>query len=266
MARYDQPERRPTVVSGASSGIGAETARALAAVGYPVALGARRVDRVEEVAASIRADGGEAVAYPLDVTSEESVAAFAEKVVADLGGVEVVVSNAGVTAPGVTVEMATADFAREIDVNLLGAHRLVRAFAPAMVERQRGDLVFVSSDVVVRPRPFMGGYSASKWGLEGMVGALQMELEGTGVRASIVRPGPTRSEIGDEWPAELGGFVLEQWVRWGLARHPHFLKAKALADAITTIVTARRGVHLSLLDVNPEAPVEARAGGGEEAR
>jgi short-subunit dehydrogenase len=127
-----------------------------------------------------------------------------------------------------------------------------------MVERRRGDIVFVSSDVAVRARPFMGGYSATKSGLEGLVASLQMELEGTGVRASVVRPGPTWSEMGMDWDAEEAAFVLNQWVRWGHARHSHFLKARAVADAITTVVSAPRGVHLSPLDVNPEAPVEER--------
>lgn len=253
--RLAHPERRPAVVTGASSGIGTETARALAAAGMPVALGARRTEACEAVAAEIRAAGGEAVAYPLDLTSDDSVAVFAAKVVADLGDVEVVVSNAGVVAPGALAEISSARFAGELDVNLVGAHRVVRAFVPAMTERRRGDIVFVSSDVAVRPRPFMAAYSASKWGLEGMVGALQMELEGTGVRASIVRPGPTWSGMGADWDPGEAGFVLTQWVRFGLARHPHFLKASAHADAITSIVTAPRGVHLSLVDVNPEAPL-----------
>jgi NAD(P)-dependent dehydrogenase (short-subunit alcohol dehydrogenase family) len=102
----------------------------------------------------------------------------------------------------------------------------------------------------------MAAYSASKWGLEGMVAALQMELEGTGVRASIVRPGPTWTGMGSDWDAELGAEVLNQWVKFGFARHPHFLKARAHAEAIATIVSAPRGVHISLIDVNPEAPVE----------
>jgi len=256
MGKYDQPARRPAVVTGASSGIGAETAKALAGAGHPVALGARRVDRIEELATAIRADGGEAFAHPLDLTDEASVVEFAAKATAELGDVEVVVSNAGAVAPGTIHEISSERFAREIDLNLVGAHRLVRAFVPGMVERRRGDLVLVSSDVAVRARPFMSAYAASKWGLEGMANAMQMELEGTGVRVSIVRPGPTWSEMGADWDAEEAAFVLNQWIRFGLARHPHFLKARALADAITTVVSAPRGVHLSLIDVNPEAPVE----------
>jgi short-subunit dehydrogenase len=254
--KYRHPDRRPAVITGASSGIGAETAKVLAAVGHPVALGARSVDVLEELATAIRAEGGEAVAHRLDVTDDASVADFAHKVATDLGEVEVVISNAGRVAPGATIEISSERFAREIDLNLVGAHRVVRTFVPGMVERRRGDIVFVSSDVVVRARPFMAAYSASKWGLEGLVNALQMELEGTGVRASIVRPGPTWSGMGADWDPGEAAFVIDQWTRFGLARHPHFLKAKAHADAIATIVGAPRGVHLSLLDVNPEAPVE----------
>jgi NAD(P)-dependent dehydrogenase (short-subunit alcohol dehydrogenase family) len=255
MPKYAHPERRPAVVTGASSGIGAETAKVLAAAGHPVALGARRVDLCEELAAEIRGGGGEAVAHPLDMTSDESVEEFGAKVAVDVGEVEIVISNAGAVAPGQLAQISSERFGRELDLNLVGAHRLLRAFVPAMIERQRGDIVFVSSDVAVRPRPFMAAYSASKWGLEGMVAALQMELEGTGVRASIVRPGPTWTGMGGDWDDDEAAFVLSQWVRFGLARHPHFLKAKAQADAIATIVTAPRGVHLSLIEVNPEAPV-----------
>jgi NADP-dependent 3-hydroxy acid dehydrogenase YdfG len=258
MSRYAQPDRRPAVVTGASSGIGAATALALAAAGYPVALGARRTDKCEEVATAIRDAGGEAAVHALDVTDSASVAAFAKAVATDLGDIEIVVSNAGAVAPGTVHEVDPERFAQEIDLNLVGAQRLVRAFVPGMVERQRGDFVFVSSDVAVRARPFMSSYAAGKWGLEGLANAVQMELEGTGVRASIVRPGPTWSEMGTDWDVEQAAFVLNQWVRFGLARHPHFLKPAALADAITTVVSAPRGVHLNLIEVSPEAPVEDR--------
>ena len=205
MGKYEQPTRRPAVVAGASSGIGAETAQALAAAGHPVALGARRVDRCEELAAAIRADGGEAVAHVLDVADDASVADFAAKAAADLGDIEVVVSNAALIGPGSLLETTAERLRNEVDVNLLGPHRLIRAFVPGMVERQRGDIVFISSDVALRARPFMGGYSATKAGLEGLVASLQMELEGTGVRASIVRPGPDLERDGHGLGPRRGG-------------------------------------------------------------
>jgi NAD(P)-dependent dehydrogenase (short-subunit alcohol dehydrogenase family) len=108
----------------------------------------------------------------------------------------------------------------------------------------------------VRARPFMAAYAAGKWGLEGMAQSMQMELEGTGVRASVVRPGPTWSEMGADWDEQSAAEVLDQWVRFGHARHPHFLKPVAVAEAILTVVSAPRGVHLNLVEVTPEAPVE----------
>jgi NADP-dependent 3-hydroxy acid dehydrogenase YdfG len=256
MSKYAQPQRRPAIVTGASSGIGAATAGALAAAGFPVALGARRTDLCEKVAAGIRQAGGEALVASLDVTDQDSVDVFVTGVTAELGDIEVLVSNAGLVAPGVIHETDTERFGREVDVNLLGAHRLVQAVVPGMVGRKRGDVLFVSSDVAVRARPFMSAYAAGKRGLEGMVHALQMELEGTGVRASIVRPGPTWSEMGSTWDDQDAADVLNHWVRFGLARHPHFLKPQAIADAIVTVVSAPRGVHLNLVEVTPEAPVE----------
>lgn len=255
MSKYDRPGRRPTVVTGASSGIGAATALTLAAAGHPVALGARRTDKLDDLAASIRESGGEVVVSALDVTDPDSVTAFAAEVTGALGDIETVVSNAGAVAPGTIHEVDSDRFTRELDLTITGAHRLVRAFVPAMVERRRGDVVFVSSDVAVRARPFMSAYAAGKWGLEGMAHAMQMELEGTGVRASIVRPGPTWSEMGTDWDADEAAFVLTQWERFGLARHPHFMKPQALADAIAFVVAAPRGVHVNLIEVNPEAPV-----------
>lgn len=256
MSRYARPDRRPVVVTGASSGIGAATAAVLAGVGYPVALGARRAEKLEQVAAAIRENGGEVTTAPLDLTDDASVRDFAAKVSADLGDIEAVISNAGQVGPGALTVVETARMAAELDVNILGAHRLIRAFLPGMIERRRGDLVLVSSDVAVRARPFMAAYAASKWGLEGMAHALQMEAEGTGVRVSIVRPGPTWSEMGSDWDDADAAEVLTAWVKFGLARHPHFLKPEAIAQAISTVISAPRGVHLNLIEVSPEAPVE----------
>jgi len=249
------PDRRPAVVTGASSGIGAAAALALASAGHPVALGARRVDKCAEVAQQIRDAGGEAVVHALDLADPDSVKAFAESVTRSLGEVEVLVSNAGRLTPGTIHEVETDVFGRDIDVNLMGAHRLVRAFVPGMVARRRGDVVFVSSDVAGRARPFVSAYTASKWGLEGMAHAMQMELEGTGVRASIVRPGPTRSELGSDWSGEDVEFLIGKWLAWGHARHPRTLRPSVIADAIVSTVSAARGVHINVIEISPEAPI-----------
>ncbi|MFC9977148.1 SDR family oxidoreductase [Spirillospora sp. NPDC127200] len=259
MPRFDpHPERRPAVVTGASSGIGAATATALAMAGHPVALGARRADKCEELAATIRAGGGEAFAHPLDVADTDSVKAFGAAAQDALGPVEVVVSSAGDLAADRVHDLDSDAFLAQVQVHLVGAHRLVAQFVPGMVARRRGDVVFVSSDVVRAPRTRMGAYVAAKNGVEGMARAMQMELEGTGVRASIVRPGPTATAMGMGWDAQTTGEVLEEWVRWGLARHPYFLRPSDVAAAVAAVVAAPRGAHLSLVEVQPEAPLEER--------
>ena len=186
-----QPERRPAVVTGASSGIGAETARVLAHAGHPVVLGARRVELCETVADEIRAAGGEAAAVRVDLADPVSIDAFAREAERAFGPVEVLVSNAARIEPGSALETAPADFEDVLRVNVGGAHRLVRAFGAAMVERQRGDLVFVTSDVVSHPRPSMSSYVASKWGLEGYVTARSTAptAEGGTVRV-VLAPAP----------------------------------------------------------------------------
>ena len=157
MPRFEpHPARRPTLIAGASSGIGAATATELAARGFPVALGARRVDKCEELAQRIRADGGEAVALPLDVTDPDSVKQFVHRAGEELGDIEVLVAGAGDTFFGRIYETDTEEFEAQIQIHLIGANRLATAVLPGMVHRQRGDVIFIGSDVALRQRPHMG--------------------------------------------------------------------------------------------------------------
>ncbi|MEO6793074.1 MAG: SDR family oxidoreductase, partial [Mycobacterium sp.] len=197
MARFDPaPARRPAIVAGASSGIGAATAEELARRGFPVALGARRLAKLTELVDKIRVGGGEAVAFALDVTDPDSVKSFVAQSIDALGEIELLVSGAGDMNPGRIHEMSTETFNDQIQVHLVGANRLATAVLPDMVARRRGDVIFVGSDVALQQRPHMGAYGAAKAALVAMVNNLQMELEGTGVRASIVHPGPTMTEMG----------------------------------------------------------------------
>ncbi len=256
MARFEaHPARRPAIVTGASSGIGAAIAQALSANGHPVVLGARRLQRCEQLAESIRAGGGEAFALFLDLADPNTIGPFFADATARAGDIEVLVSCAGEISPAPALAMPDGAFSTTVQVNTLGAVQLASAVATAMVQRRRGDVVFVTSDTVRRPRPYMAAYSASKWALEGYARTLQMELEGTGVRASIVQPGPTHSEMGTDWGHELTADVLEAWVHWGQARHDHFMRPQEVASAVVTVVSARRGTHFTLIEVNPEAPV-----------
>ena len=256
MPRFEPlPDRRPALVAGASSGIGAATAVDLASRGFPVALGARRVEKLEEIVAQIRADGGEAIAVHLDVTDPDSVKACVEQTTSELGDIEVLVAGAGDTYFGKLDSISTEQFESQIQIHLIGANRVATAVLPGMLERQRGDLIFVGSDVALRQRPHMGAYGAAKAALVAMVTSYQMELEGTGVRASIVHPGPTKTSMGWSLPAELIGPALEDWAKWGQARHDYFLRAADLARAITFVAETPRGGFIANMELQPEAPL-----------
>ena len=258
MPRFDpHPERRPAVVTGASSGIGAATARALSAAGHPVVLGARRTDRLTDLAAELTDAGGEAIAVALDLADPASVDAFATDATTPFGPPDVVVHNAGMVDAMTALGAEPDSFVRSIQVNLLGAQRLSTHLGPPMVERGHGDLVFVTSDVVVRPRTHMAAYVTAKWALEGLCRAMAMELEGTGVRVGMVRPGPSSTEQGTGWSEETVMHVMDHWQAWGHLRHDGALRPSNVADAIVAMVSAPKGTHLTLIEVQPEAPVRA---------
>lgn len=256
MPRFEpHPARRPALISGASSGIGEATAYALAELGHPVALGARRVEQTETIAEKIRSNGGEAFAHFLDVTDGDSVDAFVSAAEDALGPIEIAVSGAGDLEFGMADEMDPVRFAKQIDVHLVGAQRIAHRVLPGMRERRRGDFVLIGSDCADRPRPGMGAYDAAKAGLEAMGRQMRMELEGTGIRSSIVRPGPTFTGMGMDSTPEILAPVAEQWAKWGFARHGFMLRGSDLANAIAAVVSAPRGAHLVLVEVQPEAPL-----------
>ncbi|MFD0363840.1 SDR family oxidoreductase [Nocardia sp. GCM10030253] len=260
MPRFEpNPVRRPALVAGASSGIGAATAVALAELGHPVALGARRADQCEALAKKIRDSGGEAFAHRLDVTDAASIDEFVTAAEAALGPTEILVSGAGDIEFSPVHEMAPDRFLQQVQVHLVGAHRLVHRVLPGMIARRRGDVVLISSDCAVEPRPHTGAYSATKAGIEAMAQQMRMELEGTGIRASLVRPGPTLTGMGMNSTPEVVGPMLEAWKTWGFARHGYMLRATDLAAAVVAVVSTPRGAHLVLVEVQPEAPLRAIA-------
>ncbi|MCZ6783480.1 MAG: SDR family oxidoreductase [Proteobacteria bacterium] len=254
---------RVALVTGASSGFGAAIARALGALGWSVALGARRLDKLQEVALDVEKAGGVPFVGALDVRELESIDGFFAAAEEALGPLDTVVSNAGVGAPNRLHETSPEDLREELDTNLMGALLVARRAIPSMLARRRGDLVFVSSLNAVQPRPFQAGYTASKAGVEGLARSLQMELEGTGVRATIVRPGASRTEMGRDWSAEVVGPMLASWKHWGVLRHHRYLVPESIAAAVVSAVTAPPGTHLDLIQVNPEAPLLEPTPNGE---
>jgi NADP-dependent 3-hydroxy acid dehydrogenase YdfG len=245
---------RVALVTGASSGIGRAVSVALGGLGWKVALGARRQDALEETARLVIEAGGEAFPGPLDVTDPHSVDAFATRAEDVLGGIDALVNNAGIAVPGPFWELDADALEREIRTNLLGPMLCTRRILLSMIARGRGDVVFISSDTARAPRPQLLGYGATKAAVENMARALIMELEGTGVRVTTVRVGPTLTEFGEGWSPDQVAALMSSWPRFGIQRHQQTLSPDDVARAVVYAVTSPPGVHVDVVEVQPEAP------------
>jgi short-subunit dehydrogenase len=179
------------LVTGASSGIGAATARAFAARGDTVGICARREDRLAEVLADL--PGGRS--WAVDLADLDGIDAFAARADDELGGIDVLVNNAGIPKRRRATTMSADDAESVMAMNYFSPVRLTLALLPRMIERGRGDVVNVSSMGVHLVAFGVGAYSASKAALELFTEALYVELPGTGVRAHLVIPGTTVTEF-----------------------------------------------------------------------
>ncbi len=177
------------IITGASSGIGAELARQLAAGGARLALAARRAELLEEVAADCRGLGGEALVVPTDITVPERCAALVERTVDTYGAVDMLINNAGISMHALFADIEELDiFERIMRVNYLGAVACTHYALPHLL-RARGRIVVVSSLVGMAGVPTRTGYAASKHALHGFFDSLRVELAGSGVSVTIACPG-----------------------------------------------------------------------------
>jgi NADP-dependent 3-hydroxy acid dehydrogenase YdfG len=231
---------RTAVVTGASSGIGAATAARLAAEGFDVVLGARRLDRLTALAESI---GGRPL--PLDVTDADSVAAFA----AALDQVDVLVNNAGGSFDAAPVAEADLDsWARTFDVNVLGTVRVTKALLPALRAAGGGDVVFVGSTAGLVSYEGGASYTAAKHGVHTLAETLRLELNGEPVRVVEIAPGMVRT---DEFALNRLGSTEKADAVYRGVRAP--LVAEDIADCIAWTVTRPQHVNVDLMVVRPIA-------------
>ena len=189
------------VVSGASSGIGWATARALSTHGAKVLVLARRADRLADLVATIAADGGDARAYEVDVTDAASVGEALEAIGDEHQRIDVLVNNAGFLANGPAIGAELADWHRMVDVNVGGVLNVTHAALPHVVNAAHGirgvaDIVTVSSVAGRRvPSPGSNVYAATKHAVVAFSEALRQELAGEGVRVGLIEPGVVRTEM-----------------------------------------------------------------------
>jgi NADP-dependent 3-hydroxy acid dehydrogenase YdfG len=194
---------RVVAVTGASSGIGEATALACAGAGAAVALGARRLDRIEALAERIAADGGRAVAIETDVGEEEQARAFVQRAHSELGRLDVLVNNAGVMLLGAIEDAPTEEWRRMIHANVFGVLYCTHAALPLMKAQGSGHIVNVSSVAGRFARAGSGVYNLTKFGVGAFSESLRQEVVPIGIRVTVIEPGAVRTELSEHNRPEI---------------------------------------------------------------
>ncbi|MFD4719308.1 SDR family NAD(P)-dependent oxidoreductase [Streptomyces sp. NPDC058423] len=237
------------VVTGASSGIGAATARSLAAAGYHVVLTARRKDRVEALAAELRDAGHPATAHRLDVTDRAAVDAFVSSL-DDSGPVKVLVNNAGGALGADPVATGDpSDWRQMYEVNVIGTLNLTQALLPALTASGDGTVVILSSTAGHATYEGGAGYVAAKHAEHVLAETLRLEIVGTPVRVVEIAPGMVKTE-GFATTRFRGDTEKAAKVYEGVAEP---LTAEDVAETVTWAVTRPAHVNIDLLIVRPRA-------------
>ena len=201
---------KAAVVTGSTKGIGRAIAEALVREGMNVCVSARKADEVERTVAALNdLDNGRAVGAVCDVRDEESVQALFQHAVAEFGGVDVLVNNAGIGLFGRVAEIAAADFRAVIETNLFGVFYCCRAAIPLMKERGGGYIINISSLAGANPHAQMAAYNASKFALNGFSEALMQEVRHDGIKVSYIMPGSVNTHFGGDEPDEAQAWQLQ---------------------------------------------------------
>jgi NADP-dependent 3-hydroxy acid dehydrogenase YdfG len=233
------------LVTGSSSGIGAATAIRLAADGATVAMLARRRDRLDELASTIRREGGRALVLEADLTDQEQAAHAVERTISELGRLDTLVNNAGVMLLGPALDSNVADWERMLALNVQGLLYVTHAALPHLVRaaadspRQVADLVNISSTAGRVARPGAGVYSLSKFGLAAFAESLRQELIAQRVRVSVVEPGTVDTELVSHLREDIQRAARNQ------VDAIEALRPEDIADVVSFIVTRDRRVALN---------------------
>lgn len=244
-------EHSVALVTGASSGIGEATAVLLAEQGAAVAIGARRVERLERLAARIREAGGTALPIELDVSSEQQARSAVEHTVSELGRLDTLVNNAGVMLLGPAVGAPFEDWQRMLEVNVAGVLNCTHAALPHLLRaaedgpRAVADLVNISSVAGRTVRPTSNVYNLTKHGVGAYSESLRMELARRHVRVSLVEPGAVDTELRTHNRPEIQEQMRQRFAE------VEVLQASDIAEAILYIVTRPRRMAVNEILIRP---------------
>ncbi|EJL88242.1 short-chain alcohol dehydrogenase [Herbaspirillum sp. CF444] len=235
------------LVTGASSGIGAATAKKLAFYGVKVGLAARRLDRLQSLADEINAAGGDAVAIEMDVTDQASVDRGVQKLLQQYGTIDIAFNNAGLMPISDISSLKVNEWHRMVDVNLKGLLNTVAAVLPTMQEKKSGHIINTSSIAGRKTFPGLGVYCATKHAVAAFSDILRMEVAPKyNIRVTSVQPGAVESELFEHISDANYRRQMEQ-----LKEQMTFLKSEDIADSIVFALQAPNHVDLAELFIMP---------------
>ena len=237
------------LVTGASSGIGAATAKKLAAEGVKVGLAARRLHRLQALVAEIKAAGGEAIALEMDVTVQESVAAGVATLHETYGRIDIAFNNAGLMPISDIASLKIEEWHRMVDVNVKGLFNTVAAVLPIMQAQKSGHMINTSSIAGRKTFPGLGVYCATKHAVAAFSDILRMEIAPKyNIRVTSLQPGAVESELFEHITDENYRAQMEE-----LKERMKFLKADDIADSIVYALRAPDHVDVAELFIMPTA-------------
>ncbi len=219
------------LIAGASSGFGADAARLFAREGCLVALTARRLDRLNALAEEIRAAGGRAAVFPLDVTDQTQIERVVQEIIAQCGRIDILFNNAGLGRLDWLEALSPEEIDVQIEVNLRGAIQMARAVLPHMLRRRSGHIINMVSVAGRIAAPLYSVYAATKFGLRAFTDALRREVAPFGVRISGIYPGGASTEFG----LHAGESIARQRMRF-----PSWVHMPSLYVARKVVALAKR--------------------------
>jgi NADP-dependent 3-hydroxy acid dehydrogenase YdfG len=240
---------RVVAITGASSGIGEATALACAQAGAPVALAARRTERIEALAKRIEDGGGRALAITADVGDEAQARMFVERTASELGRLDALVNNAGVMLLGPIADAPTEEWRQMVHVNVFGVLYCTHAALPLMREQGSGHIVNVSSVAGRFARAGSGVYNLTKFGVGAFSESLRQEIAPLGLRVTLIEPGAVATELPEHNRPEI------QEVIRGVLQDVEPLQAEDIAAGILYAIAAPENVAVNELLIRPARQV-----------
>lgn len=230
---------KTVIITGASSGIGEATAKAMGKAGFNIVLAARSIEKLEKLKSKLNSEGIKAIAVKTDVVNRKDMQALAKAAIEEFGSIDVLVNNAGLMPLSFMKNLHHEEWNQMIDVNIKGVLNGIEAVLPTMMKNKSGHIINLSSVAGVKVFPSSAVYSGTKWAVEAITEGLRLEMTNNfNIRTTVVRPGGTESNL-------TSTITDSDVVAMFASRKNVPLKAKDIANAIVYAATQPENVSIN---------------------